>query len=169
MAAAEAGAAMTITFRPTCDLFDAHPDAARVPSVSWLNLGGVREFCGAAVTVKCFEDNSRIKELVAAPGEGRVMVVDGGGSHRCALVGDVLAGQAQRNGWAGIVVFGCVRDKAALGGLALGVMALGVIPRKSVRRGEGRVDIPIRLADAGCRPGDAVYCDDDGVVFLDAP
>ena len=131
MAAAEAGATMTITFRPTCDLYDAHPDAARVPSVSWQNLGG--------------------------------------GSHRCALVGDVLAGQAQRNGWAGIVVFGCVRDKAALGGLALGVMALGVIPRKSVRRGEGRVDIPIRLADAGCRPGDAVYCDDDGVVFLDAP
>ena len=127
MAAAEAGATMTITFRPTCDLYDAHPDAARVPSVSWQNLGGVREFCGAAVTVKCFEDNSRIKELVAAPGEGRVMVVDGGGSHRCALVGDVLAGQAQRNGWAGIVVFGCVRDKAALGGLALGVMALGVI------------------------------------------
>lgn len=160
---------MTITFRPTCDLYDAHPEAARVPSVAWLNLGGVREFCGAAVTVQCFEDNSRIRELVAAPGEGRMMVVDGGGSHRCALVGDVLAGQAQRNGWAGIVVFGCVRDKAALGGLALGVMALGVTPRKSVRRGEGRVDIPIRLADVGCRPGDAVYCDEDGVVLLDAP
>ena len=158
---------MTTDFKPTCDLYDEHLDAARVPTISFLNLGGVSGFCGIAVTVKCFEDNSRIKELVATAGSGKVMVVDGGGSPRYALVGDVLAGEAQRNGWAGVIVYGCVRDKAALRDLNLGVMALGVTPRKSVRRGEGQVDIPIQLGDIWCHPGDLVYADDDGVLLLD--
>ena len=157
----------TIEFRATCDLYDEHPDSARVPGIALSNLGGRRQFCGSAVTVKCFEDNSRIKELVATPGDGRVIVVDGGGSRRCALVGDILAGEAQRNGWAGVIVYGSVRDSAALAHLDFGVMALGVTPRKSVRRGEGQVDIPIRLGDVWCRPGDAVHADEDGVLLLD--
>jgi len=154
-------------FKPTCDLYDEHLDAARVPTIPLINLGGVSEFCGTAVTVKCFEDNSRIKELVATPGGGKVMIVDGGGSLRCALVGDVLAGEAQRSGWAGIIVYGAVRDKVALAELDLGVMALGVTPRKSVRRGEGQVDIAIQLGGVWCHPGDIVYGDDDGVLLLD--
>ena len=101
---------MNIVFKPTCDLYDEYLDVARVPTVSFLNLGGERQFCGTVVTVKCFEDNSRIKELVAMEGKGKVMLVDGGGSQRCALVGDVLAGEAQHGGWAGIIVYGSVRD-----------------------------------------------------------
>ena len=89
---------MNIVFKPTCDLYDEYLDVARVPTVSFLNLGGERQFCGTVVTVKCFEDNSRIKELVAMEGKGKVMLVDGGGSQRCALVGDVLAGEAQHGG-----------------------------------------------------------------------
>ena len=108
---------MPIAFKPTCDLYDEYLDSARVLTIPLINLGGTSEFCGTAVTVKCFEDNSCIKELVAGDGGGRVMLVDGGGSLRCALVGDVLAGEAQRNGWAGVIVFGAVRDKAALRGL----------------------------------------------------
>ncbi len=158
---------MTIVFKPTCDLYDEHLDAARVLTIPLINLGGAGEFCGTAVTVKCFEDNSRIKELVAQDGGGKVMLVDGGGSLRCALVGDVLAGEAQRNGWAGVIVYGGVRDKAALRGLELGVMAVGVTPRKSVRRGEGQVGIPIQLGDIWCRPGDIVFADEDGVLLLD--
>ena len=157
---------MTIVFKPTCDLYDEHLDSARVPTITLSNLGGATEFCGTAVTVKCFEDNSRVKELVSTPGAGKVLVVDGGGSVRCALVGDVLGGEAQRNGWAGIIVYGAVRDAAALRELDLGVMALGVTPRKSVRRGEGQTDIPIELGDIWCRPGDAVFADEDGVLVL---
>jgi regulator of ribonuclease activity A len=159
---------MPMAFKPTCDLYDEHLDSARVLTIPLINLGGASEFCGTAVTVKCFEDNSRIKELVAGDGGGRVMLVDGGGSLRCALVGDVLAGEAQRNGWAGVIVFGAVRDKAALRSLDLGVMAIGVTPRKSVRRGEGQIGVPIQLGDIWCSPGDSVYADEDGVLILDS-
>ncbi|MAQ21013.1 MAG: ribonuclease activity regulator protein RraA [Gammaproteobacteria bacterium] len=157
---------MNIVFKPTCDLYDEYLDVARVPTVSFLNLGGERQFCGTVVTVKCFEDNSRIKELVAMEGKGKVMLVDGGGSQRCALVGDVLAGEAQHGGWAGIIVYGSVRDKVALSKLNLGVMALNVTPRKSVRRGEGQVDIPIQIGNIWCESGDIVYGDDDGILLL---
>ena len=157
---------MNIAFKPTCDLYDEYLDVARVPTVSFLNLGGERQFCGTVVTVKCFEDNSRIKELVAMEGKGKVMLVDGGGSQRCALVGDVLAGEAQHGGWAGIIVYGSVRDKVALSKLNLGVMALNVTPRKSVRRGEGQVDIPIQIGNIWCESGDIVYGDDDGILLL---
>ena len=157
---------MNIVFKPTCNLYDEHLDVARVPIVSFLNLGGERQFCGTVVTVKCFEDNSRIKELVAMEGKGKVMLVDGGGSQRCALVGDVLADEARRRGWEGIIVFGSVRDRTALSKLSLGVMALAVTPRKSVRRGEGQVDIPIQIGDIWCKSGDVVYGDDDGILFL---
>lgn len=157
---------MNIVFKPTCDLYDEYLDVARVPTVSFLNLGGERQFCGTVVTVKCFEDNSRIKELVAMEGKGKVMLVDGGGSQRCALVGDVLAGEAQHGGWAGIIVYGSVRDKVALSKLNLGVMALNVTPRKSVRRGEGQVDIPIQIGNIWYESGDIVYGDDDGILLL---
>jgi regulator of ribonuclease activity A len=135
----------------------------------------VRRFCGYAVTVQCHEDNSRVKELVETPllqqTEGRknnVLVVDGGGSMRMALLGDRLAACAVQNGWAGLVIYGCVRDVDVLRTMDdLGLVALGCTPRKSVRRDQGEVNISIAIGDVLVRPGDAVYVDDDGVVFLD--
>jgi len=155
-------------FPSTCDLYDQFLDEARVPSDVFTHFGGRTRFSGRATTVKCFEDNSRVKELVQTPGEGRVMVVDGGGSYRCALVGDVIAGMADEYGWEGIVVFGCVRDRAALGKLDLGVLALAATPRKSVRKGAGKIDVPVDLGDIVCDPGDHVFVDEDGVLLLDA-
>jgi regulator of ribonuclease activity A len=151
----------------TSDLYDQYLDKARVPAVSFYQYGGRQKFSGTAVTVKCFEDNSRVKELVATPGAGKVLVVEAGASARCALVGDVLAGEAQRNGWEGIVVYGRVRDSAALAMLDIGVMALGTTPRKSTRRGEGQVELRIQLADVPCLPGDRVFADEDGLLLLD--
>ena len=158
---------MTMTFKPTCDLYDEYLDLARVPAITFLNLGGIKGFCGKVVTVKCFEDNSKVKELVATQGKGKVMLVDGGSSRRCALVGDVLASQAQQAGWEGIIVVGSVRDRDALRELDLGIMALSTTPRKSVRRGEGQVDIPIQVGGIWCKSGDRIYGDNDGVLLLD--
>ncbi len=152
----------------TCDLADAHGDGARVLPGTLRHYGGLRRVSGPVVTVKCFEDNTRVKELVEAPGEGRVLVVDGGGSMRYALLGDNLAGEAQRNGWVGVVVHGCVRDTAALRDLQLGVMALGSTPRRSLKNGEGQVDIPIEIGTVRCLPGDMLFADDDGVLVIAA-
>lgn len=153
-------------FIPTCDLYDEYLDAARVPTVSWQSFGAIKQFFGPVVTVKCFEDNTRVKELVETAGKGRVLVVDGGASMRCALLGDMLALKAQENNWVGILIHGCVRDVAALSKVKLGIMALGSTPRKSKRNGEGQSQLLVRLGDVECRPGDVVYCDLDGVLIL---
>ena len=155
-------------FSSTCDLYDQFLDEARVPSNVFTHFGGRTRFSGRATTVKCFEDNSRVRELAQTPGEGRVMVVDGGGSYRCALVGDVIAGMAEEHGWEGVVIFGCVRDRKALGELDIGVLALAATPRKSVRKGAGKTDVPAELGDIVCNPGDRVFVDEDGVLLLDA-
>lgn len=156
-----------LVFKPTCDLYDDYLDDARVPAVSFQSLGGRKQFCGLAVTVKCFEDNSRIKELLKTPGKGKVLVVDGGGSQRCALLGDMIAQTAVDNEWEGLVMYANVRDAEELRKLDVGVMALGAIPRKSVRRGEGQVDLPVQIGDVWCRPGDKVYADENGVLIVD--
>jgi regulator of ribonuclease activity A len=114
--------------------------------------------------VQCFEDNSRVREALAEPGEGRVLVVDGGGSDRCALLGDLLGMKAVQNHWIGVIVFGCVRDVAALNALDLGVRALAAFPRRSDRRGEGQRDAPVRIAGVTFNPGDGVYADRDGML-----
>ena len=152
----------------TCDLCDAHEAAVRVPQVAWRDYGGRVRFAGPVATVKCFEDNSCIKALSATSGDGRVLVVDGGGSLRNALVGDMIGADLVRNGWAGVVVWGAVRDTAELGRLDLGVKALGSIPRKSVRRGEGVSDVELTFGSVTWRPGDVLFADPDGVVLLDA-
>lgn len=148
----------------TADLYDQHEQRVQVCEPLFQDFGGRRRFSGPAVTVKCFEDNTRVKALLAEPGEGRVLVVDAGGSRRCAMLGDLIAESAVNNGWAGVLMYGCVRDSVELSGMDLGVKALGTTPRKSVRRGEGQRDLPVTFAGVTFGQGDHVYCDEDGIL-----
>ena len=151
------------------DLCDNYPNDVRVLHPLFTNYGGRRIFHGEVVTVKCFEDNSLVKELVATPGEGRVMVVDGGGSDRRALLGDMLAGKAVDNGWAGLVIYGYIRDVGAIGELPLGVQALGTIPVKTDKRGLGDHNVALEFAGVRIQPGNYLYADDNGVLISDKP
>jgi regulator of ribonuclease activity A len=148
----------------TADLFDDFGDRVRVCDPIFRDFGGHRRFCGPLATVKCFEDNSLVKAALDEPGGGRVLVVDAGGSLRCAMLGDRIAASAVENGWQGVLMFGCVRDSADIAVMSLGVKALGTNPRKSEKRGEGQRNIPVSFAGAYFRPGDHVYCDEDGVL-----
>lgn len=148
----------------TCDLCDDHPEVVRVCEPMFASYGGRSAFGGEIVTVKCFEDNSRVKELLATPGEGKVLVVDGGGSLRCALLGDMIGESAVKFGWAGVIVYGCVRDVDALGELDLGVQAVASIPLKSVRKGVGETNIPVTFGGITFNPGEFVYADNNGVI-----
>ncbi|HEX6591499.1 MAG TPA: ribonuclease E activity regulator RraA [Moraxellaceae bacterium] len=148
----------------TCDLCDEHPEDVRVCEPLFASFGGRSAFGGAIVTVKCHEDNSRVKELLATPGKGKVLVVDGGGSLRCALLGDLIGDSAVKNGWEGVIVYGCVRDVDALAELDLGVQALASIPLKSVRKGVGEVDVPVAFGGVTFRAGEYVYADHNGVI-----
>jgi regulator of ribonuclease activity A len=149
----------------TADLYDQYEQTLGVCEPVFRDFGGRAAFFGPVSTVKCFEDNSRIKEALAEPGEGRVLAVDAGGSMRCAMLGDLIAESAVANGWAGVIIVGCVRDTARLAEMDLGVKALAAIPRKSTRRGEGQRDLPVQIAGTLVEPGDWVYCDEDGIVF----
>ncbi|MFP5383565.1 MAG: ribonuclease E activity regulator RraA [Gammaproteobacteria bacterium] len=148
----------------TCDLCDENPADVRVCEPMFNQFGGRECFGGEIVTVKCFEDNSRVKETLATPGAGKVLVVDGGGSLRCALLGDLIGEDAVKNGWEGVIVHGCVRDVDALGTLDLGVQAIASIPLKSVRRGEGQKDIDVTFGGVTFNPGEYVYADNNGVI-----
>lgn len=152
----------------TCDLCDEHekadpPVLQALPPV-FRDFGAPGRFCGPAATVRCFEDNSRVKEAVESPGDGRVLVVDGGASVRRALVGGNLAAAAKKNGWAGIVVDGAVRDLAELQAAGIGVKALALMPQRSTKRNEGQRDVPVTIQGVAVRPGDWVYADEDGIV-----
>jgi regulator of ribonuclease activity A len=149
----------------TADLCDQFSAELQIPAPVFRSFGGRSGFSGPASTVKCFEDNSRVKEAVGEPGQGRVLVVDGGGSRRCALLGDMLAQQAADNGWSGVVIHGCVRDSADMAGFDLGVLALAAMPLRSERKGEGQRDVMIDIAGARVHPGDFVYADEDGMVI----
>jgi regulator of ribonuclease activity A len=148
----------------TADLCDEHGDRLQVCEPLFHSYGGRRAFHGAVSTVRCFEDNSRVKEAVESPGTGRVLVVDGGGSRRRALLGDKLGEAAVRNGWSGVIIYGCLRDSAELGRMDLGIRALGTMPLRSDKRGEGERDVPVRFAGVTFRPGEHVYVDEDGIV-----
>ena len=165
---------MTSTpFTPTCDLCDAHKNdlggAFRVLPPVWRSFGAVTRFAGAVVTVKCFEDNTFVKSAVEGPGEGRVLVVDGGASMRRALLGGNLGAAAARNGWAGVVIDGCVRDVAELARCQTGIFALASIPLPTERRNEGQRDVAVRIQGVWVRPGDWLCADEDGVVIADQP
>jgi regulator of ribonuclease activity A len=150
----------------TADLCDAHADAVQVCDPLFRDYGGVTAFSGTIVTVRCFEDNSRVRETLESDGRGRVLVVDAGGSLRCAMLGDNLAQLALDHGWAGVVMYGCVRDAAVLSTLPLGVKALATHPRKSEKRGEGEVNVPVRFGGVTFVPGQRLYADEDGVIVL---
>jgi len=147
----------------TTDLCDAHP-GVQVAEPVLHHFGGRRRFAGQVATILCLEDNSKVREAVGEPGQGRVLVVDGGGSLQCALLGDLLAEKAVANGWSGVVVNGCVRDTGRLGTLPLGVMARAAHPRRSEKRGHGERNVPVRYAGVTFHPGDFVYADEDGLI-----
>lgn len=151
---------------PTADLVDQYGSELRVCDVQFGQYGGRRSFAGPVRTVSCHEDNGLLRELLRTPGEGHVLVVDGGGSLRTALSGDLIATAAQDNGWAGLVLHGAVRDSAVLAGLDLGIKALGAIPRKSAKDGVGEVDVPVTIGDVTFAPGDVLHADDDGIALL---
>ena len=122
-------------------------------------------FFGPISTVKCFEDNSLVRAALEEPGKGRVLVVDGGASIRCALVGDKLAEMAMKNDWAGLVINGCIRDSAVVSSLNIGVKALGANPRRSVKKGEGQRGVVLNFGDVTFTPGDWLYADEDGILL----
>ncbi len=148
----------------TADLSDTHDQAVRVVDPMFRSYGGKAAFHGPITTLKLFEDNTLVRSTLETPGNGRVLVVDGGGSMRCAMVGDQLGVLAVKNGWAGIVVYGCIRDSKAMGTMDVGVFALGTHPRKSVKKGVGDADIPVTFGGVTFTPGEHLYADEDGVL-----
>ncbi|MCX7691863.1 ribonuclease E activity regulator RraA [Tepidimonas taiwanensis] len=164
--------ATTLSFS-TCDLCDAHKGDLdgrfRVLPPVFRDFGAMPHFAGPVSTVKCHEDNSLVKAALDEPGRGRVLVVDGGASLRRALVGGNLAAAAARNGWAGIVVDGCVRDVAELAVAAVGIRALAAMPLPTDKRGQGLRDVAVQIQGVWVRPGDWLYADADGIVVADQP
>lgn len=149
----------------TADLWDERGDQLQSLALPFVDFGGVMRFSGPARTVRCFEDNALLKSVLSTPGDGAVLVVDGGGSVNTALVGDLIAALAQQNGWAGLVLHGAVRDRVALATLPIGIKALQSNPRKSTKSGEGESDGVLAIGNVVIRPGAHVYADEDGVVI----
>jgi regulator of ribonuclease activity A len=153
----------------TADLCDANEDKVSVVSPMFRSFGGRSAFGGPISTLKLFEDNALVRKALESAGNGRVLVIDGGGSMRCALVGDQLAELGVKNGWGGIVVYGCIRDSTAIGAMDIGVFALGTHPRKTVKRNTGEADLPVTFGGVTFVPGHFLYADEDGVVVCATP
>lgn len=149
----------------TTDLCDAHEDKVRVVTPMFRSYGGRKAFCGPIATLKLFEDNGLVRKALEGPGNGRVLVIDGGGSLRRALVGDQLAALGVANGWSGIVVYGCIRDSRAIAGMDIGVFALATHPQKTQKKSQGDSDIPVSFGGVTFAPGDWLYADEDGVIL----
>jgi regulator of ribonuclease activity A len=148
----------------TADLYDERGDELDSLALQLHDLGGRVAFDGPVRTVRCHRDNALVKRVLATPGDGAVLVIDGGGSLESALVGDLIAASAVENGWAGIIVFGAIRDRVAIGELPIGVKALGSNPRKSAKVGIGEVDVPVAIAGVAFVPGRHVWADADGIL-----
>jgi len=153
----------------TPDLCDAYPDLVRIVDPIFRNYGGKSSFGGEIVTVKCFEDNSRVKESAGTNGEGKVMVIDGGGSLNKALLGDLIAEAALNNGWEGFIIFGSIRDVEPIRTMGIGVKALNSIPLKTQRKGIGEINIPITFGGVTFNPGEFVYSDKTGIIVSVEP
>ncbi|NMG30429.1 ribonuclease E activity regulator RraA [Aromatoleum evansii] len=152
----------------TADLCDAHEGKLRIVSPMFRSFGGRAAFGGEIATLKVFEDNSLVRTALEGPGKDRVLVIDGGASMRCALVGDQLALLGVKNGWAGVIVYGCIRDSKAIGGMDIGVFALGTHPQKSIKKGVGDKDLAVTFGGVTFVPGQFVYADEDGVVVSES-
>lgn len=158
----------------TPDLLDSNEEqtlagAVRVVAPMFQRYGARTSFSGQIVTLKLFEDNSLVREALSGEGKGKVLVVDGGGSLRCALVGDQLAFLAHKNSWEGIIVYGCIRDAHDIGQVDIGLRALNTHPLKSVKKGVGQHDMAISFGGVTFRPGEWIYVDGDGVIVSDQP
>ena len=148
----------------TADLYDHFDDELELCELVFRNFGGVVNFSGPIATARVLEDNVKVREHLEAPGQGRVLVVDGQGSSRRALCGDNVAAMGAENGWAGLIINGCIRDAVAMKGIGLGLKALGTCPRKPLKVGEGEIEVPLSFGGVTFRPGEWVYADTDGVV-----
>lgn len=148
----------------TADLYDERGEELQSVSTQLQNIGGRAQFSGPIRTVRCHHDNALLKSILGTPGDGAVLVVDGGGSLERALVGDIIAGLGVDNGWAGVVVNGVIRDRVALGELPLGVKALGSNPAKSGKTGAGDADVPVSFGGVEFRPGAMLWSDEDGIL-----
>lgn len=151
----------------TTDLCDQFADRLLFPAPIFTSYGGKASFCGPIATLKVFEDNALVRTTLSTPGAGKVLIVDGGGSLRCALVGDQLAALALQNGWSGVVVNGCIRDSAIVKDIAVGLMALATHPLRSARKAIGEADIPVTFAGVTFKPGAYLYADADGIIVAD--
>ena len=156
---------MTYSIPDICDEF---PADIKVVEPHFTDFGNKRRFCGEVFTIKCYEDNSRVKETLATEGHGRVIVVDGGGSFRCALLGDMLAAMAVENNWQGLLINGCVRDVEILETIDLGIRALSPHPVKSKKRNQGQLNAPVRFAGVSFRSGQYLYADENGTIVVDS-
>jgi regulator of ribonuclease activity A len=152
---------MTIS---TADLCDQHAAHVQVAEPLFKDYGSAKAFWGKIATVKVYEDNVLVRAALEEPGDGRVLVVDGGGSLRCALVGDRLASLAYENDWAGIVVYGCIRDSRAITHIHIGLKALNTNPLKSAKQGTGEREVPMQFAGVTFTPGHYLYADEDGII-----
>ncbi|MCW2286929.1 regulator of ribonuclease activity A [Leucobacter luti] len=148
----------------TADLYDERGDELQSVPLQFQDIGGMSGFTGVVRTVRCFQDNALLKQVLSTPGDGAVLVIDGAGSLATALVGDVIAGLAVDNGWCGLIVHGAIRDRVAIGTLPFGVKALGSNPAKSTKTGAGEVDVEVEFGGAVFRPGATVWCDEDGIL-----
>jgi len=151
------------------EICDTYPQSVRILEPCLINFGGRETFYGEIVTIKTFEDNSKVREQVSKDGRGKVLVIDGGGSLRHALLGDMLAQKASDNGWSGIIIHGCVRDVNAMADIKLGVQALGAHPLKTDKRGLGDVDVAICFGGVSFHPGEYIYADNNGVLVSEKP
>ena len=148
----------------TADLCDTHSDNLVIADPIFRSYGKLPSFYGEIVTVKIFEDNVLLKETLSDNGKGKVLVADGGGSTRCALVGDLIAALAVRNEWSGIIVYGCIRDSREVSTINIGIKAIGTCPIKSIKKGEGDKQVTVKFANTDFIPGQYVYSDEDGII-----
>lgn len=153
----------------TTDLYDANEGRVAVVEPMFRAYGGRARFAGQVVTLKVYEDNTRVREVLAEPGQGKILVVDGGGSKRCALLGDQIAELAVKNGWEGVVIYGCIRDSMAINALDIGVRALDTNPKKTVKRNEGQRDLVLAFGAVEFVPGHWLYVDEDGLLLSATP
>lgn len=161
---------MTFKTPDLCDQFESElGKRVRVVAPMFKRYGGRNAFSGRIVTLKLFEDNSLVRAAFAEDGKGKVLVIDGGGSLRCALVGDQLAILAHKNGWEGVVVYGCIRDSGDINGIDIGVRALDTHPQKSIKKNVGDRDLAVAFGGVTFNPGEYLYADEDGVLVSANP